>query len=285
MNALLMTVCLCLAAADEPVEADVVIRQATIHDGSGEPARQGDIAIRGDRIAAVGQFAYRGNPRIVAAEGLIVAPGFIDLHNHSDSPITRPATRLNQNFLLQGCTTVVTGNCGGGRLDVEDYLREIDDHRAGTNVAHLIPQGEARRRAVGEDKRPPSTDELDAMKQLIQEGMRAGAFGMSTGLIYNPSSYADTRELIELSRVVAAHGGIYVSHMRNEGTRLLESIAETLAIGREAGLPVHISHFKVSGRKAWGLAPDAIQAVVAARKAGQRVTADQYPYIASSTSL
>jgi N-acyl-D-aspartate/D-glutamate deacylase len=138
---------------------------------------------------------------------------------------------------------------------------------------------------MGDEKRPPSQDELAEMKRLVEQGMKDGAFGMSTGLIYNPSSYADTSELIELSRVVAAHGGIYVSHMRNEGSRLLDSIAETLKIGREAALPVHISHFKVSGRSAWGLAPDAIRAVTTAREQGQRVTADQYPYIASSTSL
>lgn len=285
MNPLFIALCCVLPAADESVQADVVIRGAMLHDGSGAPAGNGDVAIRGERIVAVGQFSVAGNPRVVSAEGLIAAPGFIDLHNHSDEPITRPATRLNKNFLCQGCSTIVTGNCGGGRPDVAKYLSEIDEHRTGTNVAHLIPQGDVRKLVMGIEKRPPSPDELARMKELVEQGMRDGAFGMSTGLIYTPSSYADTRELVELSRIVAAHGGIYASHMRNEGSRVLDSIQETLTIGEQAGLPVHISHFKISGRKSWGLAPDAIHAVATAREKGQRVTADQYPYIASSTSL
>jgi N-acyl-D-amino-acid deacylase len=274
-----------LFAADGPVLADIVIRRATIHDGSGAAPMVGDVAIRGDRIVAIGQFETAGEPRQINAEGLVVCPGFIDLHNHSDEPITRSSTRQNKNFLWQGCTTIVTGNCGGGRVDVAEYLAEVDKQGAGSNVAHLIPQGNVRQRIVGGQKRPATADEISRMKQLVDQGMRDGAFGMSTGLIYTPSLYADTNELIELSKVVASHGGIYASHMRNEGNRLLDSIQETLTIGQQAGLPVHISHFKVSGRSAWGIAPDAIQAVAAAREKGQRVTADQYPYIASSTSL
>ncbi len=286
MTHLFFAASLALFAVNAPIDADIVVTNATIHDGSGQPAQLGDVALRGDRIVAVGKFETAGNPRMIDGTGLVIAPGFIDLHNHSDEPITQPATCGNRNFLLQGCTTIVTGNCGGGRVDVGDYLRQIDEQEgAGTNVAHLVPHGSVRQRAMGGDKRPPTPDELNKMRQLIGQGMRDGAFGMSTGLIYTPGSFAATAELVELAKVVAEHGGLYASHMRNEGTNLLDSITETLTIGREANLPVHISHFKVSGRNAWGLAPDAIRAVATAREKGDRITADQYPYIASSTSL
>lgn len=268
-----------------PLEADFVLANAQLHDGTGAAAVQGSLAIKGDRIVAVGEFEVAEGTETIDATGLIVAPGFVDLHNHSDTPITKAETRLNKNFITQGVTTIVTGNCGGGRADVEQYLAQIDEAGAGTNVVHLIPQGAIRREVIGREKRPASPDELEQMKHRCDAAMKAGAWGMSTGLIYVPSKYADTAELIALAKVVAGHGGIYVSHMRNENTRLLESIDETLAIGKQADLPVHISHFKASGRGAWGLAADAVRKVQAAREAGMHVTADQYPYIASSTSL
>jgi N-acyl-D-aspartate/D-glutamate deacylase len=280
------TLCLLLAVtAADPIDADVVLRNAEIYDGTGQQPITGDVAIKGDHIVAVGSFKTANVVREIKADGLVIAPGFIDLHNHSDTPITKPETRLNKNFLTQGVTTIVTGNCGGGRADVGKYLSEIDEHGAGTNVVHLIPQGALRRKVIGSAKRPPSSKELEEMKQHVEQGMRDGAWGMSTGLIYVPSKYADTTELVELAKLVSHHGGIYASHMRNENTRLLESIDETLAIGKQADLPVHISHFKASGRAAWGLAADAVRKVQEARDAGQTVTADQYPYIASSTSL
>ena len=272
-------------SAGPSIEADIVIRNADLYDGTGQPAVRADVAIRDDRIVAIGKFEITGTPRQIDARGLIIAPGFIDLHNHSDTPITRPGTRLNKNYVTQGCTTIVTGNCGGGQVDVGDYLDAIDRQGAGTNVVHLIPHGAVRRRVMRREKRPPTPHELEQMKELFEQGMRAGAWGMSTGLIYVPSKYADLSELVELARVVSRFGGIYASHMRNENTRILEAIDEALAIGKAADLPVHISHFKASGRAAWGLAADAVSKVQQARLGGQRVTCDQYPYIASSTSL
>jgi N-acyl-D-amino-acid deacylase len=274
-----------LFAAD-PVTAELVLRGGTIHDGTGGAAVVGDVAIRGDRVVAVGQFDAAGSPRVIDCRGLIVAPGFIDLHSHSDSGIVVPQTRSNANFLMQGCTTVVTGNCGGGPTDVADYFRKIDADGAGTNVLHLLPHGSLRSRVMaGDANRPPSPAELDEMKQLADRAMRDGACGVATGLIYTPGSFSKTAELIAIAEVVSRHGGIYASHIRNEGTQLLESLDEILKIGETAKLPVHVSHIKVSGRTAWGLAPDAIQKLRAARAAGQAVTADQYPYTASSTSL
>jgi N-acyl-D-amino-acid deacylase len=276
---------LSLLAAD-PVTADLVLRGGTIHDGNGGDGVVGDVAIKGDRIVGLGKFEVAGSPRVIDCKGLIVAPGFIDLHSHSDSGIVQAKTRSNANFLMQGCTTVVTGNCGGGPTDVAEYFRKIDEGGAGTNVLHLLPHGSLRGRVMqGDANRPPSPAELEEMKQLADKAMRDGACGMATGLIYTPGSFSKTDELIAIAQVVAKHGGIYASHIRNEGTQLLESLDEILKIGNEAKLPVHVSHIKASGRTAWGLAPDAIQKLRDARAAGQRVTADQYPYTASSTSL
>jgi N-acyl-D-aspartate/D-glutamate deacylase len=270
----------------QPVPADLVLQGGTVYDGSLREGVVADVAIRGDRIVAVGQFEWAGSPRVISCRGWIVAPGFIDLHSHSDGGITQPATRLNANFLMQGCTTVVTGNCGSGPTDVAEYFRQIDAHGAGTNVLHLIPHGSLRRQVMqGDANRPPTPAELQAMQQKVEQGMRDGACGLSTGLIYTPGTFAKTEELVALARVVARFGGLYASHIRNEGSQLLESIDEILTVGQQAGLPVHVSHLKVSGRPNWGLAPEAIARLRQARQAGQRVTADQYPYTASSTSL
>ena len=284
-----MTAALLLAAsllATDPIPADLVLRGGAVYDGSNNEGMVGDVAIKGDKIAAVGKFDVAGSPRIIDCKGLIVAPGFIDLHSHSDSGIVQPRTRGNTNFLTQGCTTVVTGNCGGGPTDVAEYFGKIDKDGAGTNVLHLLPHGSLRRQVLkGEANRPPSPDELRQMRELADEAMRDGACGMATGLIYVPGSFSKTDELIAIAEVIGKHGGIYASHIRNEGSQLLESLDEILKIGKDAKLPVHVSHIKVSGRPNWGLAPDAIAKIRAAREAGQRITADQYPYTASSTSL
>jgi N-acyl-D-aspartate/D-glutamate deacylase len=284
MHAVLL-VALLFQVDSKPVAADVVIHRAMIYDGSGKPGLSGAIAIQGDRIVAVGRFAVQGQPRVIDGKGLIVAPGFIDLHTHSDNPIVRPATRANLNYLMQGVTTIVTGNCGSGPVDVAAFYKKIDEHGAGSNVAHQIPHNSLRQQVMGNVARPPTKDELERMKGLVERGMRDGAWGLSTGLIYTPGSYADTDELVELAQVAAEHRGFYASHIRGEGIELLTSVNEILEIGRRAKLPVHISHMKASGRKVWGKSADAIALVEQARANGQIVTADQYPYTASSTSL
>src|SRR5262245_37947055 len=284
MHAVLFVTLSFLAA--DPIAADLVLRGGTVYDGSNSEGTLGDVAIKADRIVAVGKFDLAGSPKIIDCKGLIIAPGFIDLHSHSDSGIVQPKTRQNANFLMQGCTTVVTGNCGSGPTDVADYFRKIDTDGAGTNILHLLPHGSLRNRVMkGDANRPPSPEELSEMKQLADQAMRDGACGMATGLIYTPGSFSKTDELIAIAEVVGKHRGIYASHIRNEGSQLLESLDEILRIGRAAKLPVHVSHIKVSGRPNWGLAPEAIAKLRAARGSGQRVTADQYPYIASSTSL
>jgi N-acyl-D-amino-acid deacylase len=277
---------MCLLLPTEPaVEADVVLRGATLYDGSGSPGIIGDLAVRGERIVAVGRFTLAGKPRILDGKGLIVAPGFIDLHTHSDTPLQRPDTRANLCYLRQGVTTVVTGNCGAGPTDVAKYFRTLESGGIGSNVIHQAPHNNLRRRVMKNANRAPTADELRQMEELVDRAMKDGAWGLSTGLIYNPGTYAKTDELIALAKVAARHGGFYASHIRDEGAGVLAALDEALTIGREAKLPVHISHLKASGRSAWGLAADEIALIAKARKAGQAVSADQYPYIASSTSL
>jgi N-acyl-D-aspartate/D-glutamate deacylase len=215
----------------------------------------------------------------------VIAPGFIDLHNHSDSVIVQDGTRANMNYVLQGCTTIVTGNCGSGPVNVKDYYELINSAGAGTNVVHLLPQGNLRREVVGTSRRKATHDEIVRMRELTEKAMLDGAWGMSTGLIYVPSSYASTDELVAIAKVVGEKGGIYASHIRGEGSGLLDSINEAIEIGRRARLPVHVSHFKSSGRDNWGLVRVAVDVINRAREKGQVVTADQYPYRASSTSL
>jgi N-acyl-D-amino-acid deacylase len=282
------TLFLLLAIAAEPATADFVIKGATIYEGSGQPGYIGDVAIAGDKIVAVGKITVAGSPRVIEGTGLAIAPGFIDLHTHCDAIGAADAKanqRINKCYLTQGVTTVITGNCGAGPVDVKAYYDRIDKNGVGTNVAHLVPHNAVRTRAMGNANRQPTEAELHTMESLVDAGMKDGAWGMSTGLIYTPGTYAKTDEIIALAKVVSKDRGIYASHIRHEDTRLLEAIEETLTIGREAKLPVHVSHIKASGQKAWGLSADAIALVQKARSGGMTVTADQYPYVASSTSL
>lgn len=282
---LLSTLLQARATANESIAADILLVGGTLHIGDGEPGRVGDLAIRGGKIVAVGKFECGQVKRMLDCTGMIVSPGFIDLHNHSDGPLTRKDTRAAINYLTQGCTTIVTGNCGSGPINVGAYYDKLDKYGVGINVAHLLPQGSLRRDVMGSERREATSEELARMKELATKAMFDGAWGMSSGLIYVPSSYADTTELSEIAKVVALHGGIYASHIRGEGTGLLDAVDEALEIGRTAKLPVHISHFKSSGKDSWGLVRTAIEVIRREREAGQVITADQYPYTASSTSL
>lgn len=274
-----------LDAQDEAIEADVLIQGATIHDGTGAPGQVGDLAIKGDRIVAVGKFQVKGTPRVIDGTALVIAPGFIDLHTHSDTQLTKPDTRSNLCYLLQGATTVVTGNCGFGPVDVTAYHKTLEQGGIGTNALHQVPHNAVRQQVMGNVNRAPSDKELQQMEALTDAGMRAGAWGMSTGLIYNPGTYAKTDEIVALAKVVAKHHGLYASHIRDESTGVLAAIEEILTIARLAGIRIHISHIKVSGRRAWGRAVDVIALIRRERAKGVPVTADQYPYVASSTSL
>ena len=273
------------AAHADPVDADWLLTGATVIDGTGKPGVRADVALRGQKIVAVGTFERGSIAQELDCRGLVIAPGFIDLHNHSDSQVVDPQTRANINFLMQGCTTIVTGNCGSGPVDAAEYYRKIDEAGCGTHVAHLLPQGSLREQVVGLAQRGATDEELRQMRDLARRAMEAGAWGMSTGLIYVPSSYATTAEIASIAEVVGESGGLYASHIRGEGLQLLASVQEALDIGAQAGCPVHVSHFKASGQEAWGLVQRAAELIEQARQQGRKVTADQYPYIASSTSL
>ncbi|MBX9579506.1 MAG: D-aminoacylase [Gemmataceae bacterium] len=275
------------APAAEP-DTNVVFRGATLYDGTDQPGVKGDLHIKGDRIVAVGAVGTVEGAKEVDAAGLVICPGFIDLHTHCDTSnpgLTSKAGRANANYVRQGVTTVVTGNCGAGPVDVGKFFASLEAGGVGTNVVHLAPHNDIREAAMGNANRPPTAAELAKMEALTDKAMADGAWGLATGLIYTPGTYARTDEIVTLARVSARHGGLYASHIRDEGTALLDALDEAIKIGREAGCRVHVSHIKASGPKAWGKSADAVALIEAARKNGQQVTADQYPYAASSTSL
>lgn len=271
-------------AADPP--KTTLVRNATILDGTGKLGYAGDLLLTGDRITAVGDAGKVKADREIDGTGLIACPGFIDLHTHCDGGITASAkNRANANYVRQGCTTVVTGNCGSGPVDAAKFFAKLEDGGVGTNVIHLAPHNSIREAVMGNSNRPPTADEQAKMEALADKAMAAGTWGLATGLIYNPGTYAKTEEIIGLAKVAARHGGLYASHIRDEGNGLLAAIEEALRVGRESGCPVHVSHIKASGTAAWGKSSEAVALIEAARKKGQPATADQYPYIASSTSL
>jgi N-acyl-D-aspartate/D-glutamate deacylase len=264
---------------------DVVLRGGTIVDGSGGEPYQGDVAVRGDRIVGVGELEIGSARQTIDCKGLVICPGFIDLHNHSDHSILTPETRDSRCYLTQGCTTLVTGNCGGGRGDVGKFYDELAADGVGINIAHLAPHGSLRDQVMGKVRRAPTDEELRQMQRLVDAAMQEGAWGMSTGLQYVPGAYANTDELVAIATVVSKHGGIYASHIRDESDELIESIEEVLEIARRANLHCHISHLKSSKARNWGKIRAAAHVIEQARQDGLRITADQYPYTASSTSM
>ncbi|HJQ25486.1 MAG TPA: D-aminoacylase [Blastocatellia bacterium] len=264
-------------------EFDVAIINGRIVDGTGNPWFYGSVAIKGDRIVQVGAVDPQRAARVIDAKGMIVAPGFIDVHTHVEGNLAAVPTA--DNFIYMGVTSLVTGNCGSSALQVGDFLSQLEAKGISVNIATLVGHGSVRREVMKEEARDPSGDELNQMRAIVERAMRDGAVGMSTGLIYVPGTYAKTAEVAELAKVVARYGGVYATHMRDEGNQVTDSIKEALAIGEQAGLPVEISHFKVSSKKRWGDSRTTCQMVADARARGQQVTVDQYVYTASSTSL
>jgi N-acyl-D-amino-acid deacylase len=272
-----------LLAAAPVARFDVLLRGGRIVDGSGNPWYTADVGVRDGRVAAVGRLDEAAATKVVDARGLVVAPGFIDVHTHVESGLAQRPTA--DNFLLDGVTTLVTGNCGGSAVDLPGFFEPLRAGGLSPNLATLIGHNSVRRAAMGAEERDPTPEELARMETLVDEAMRAGAVGLSTGLIYVPGTYARTPEVVSLARVAARHGGVYASHIRSEGEAVFAAIEEAVDVGRQAGLPVQISHFKVSNRKLWGQSGKTIALVDRARAAGLDVTVDQYPYTASSTNL
>ncbi|WP_211260701.1 N-acyl-D-amino-acid deacylase family protein [Pseudoxanthomonas dokdonensis] len=284
------------AAGDAPVAAltqvDVVIRGGTVYDGSGGDPRQQDVVVSDGRIVALTDDAsrhYRAR-RLLDAKGMVVAPGFIDAHAHPKTYITSPdaSVRRNLPWLYQGVTTLMVGVDGDGSPRVAEQRRWFDNHGVGTNLAPYVGFGPVRRAVLREDDRHPDADELQAMRELVANGMCEGAFGFSTGLFYAPQSFADTDEVVALAHEAALRGGIYDTHQRDESSYtlgLLDSTREALEIGRRAGLPVHIAHLKALGVDVQGQAGALVRLIDDARTQGQQVSADQYPWLASGTNL
>src|SRR5215472_831897 len=298
LGALLTFICFCGSlflgcqgrAGAAPARLDLLLLGGQIVDGSGSAPRAADVGIRSERIVFLGDASKKKvtSERTLDARGLIVCPGFIDPHTHTMEDLSSPTRRGNVNYLLQGVTTVVTGNDGGGSPNIAKTLDRWQKQGVGTNALLLVGHGAVRHEVLGNADVQPTPEQLESMKALVRNAMQEGAFGMSTGLFYVPGSFAKTEEVIELSKVVAAMGGYYDSHMRDEDSYsigLLGSIEETIGIGREAKIPVHISHIKALGPQVWGKSIEAIQMIQKARTEGVDVTADQYPYTASGSSL
>lgn len=265
-----------------PQRFDLAINNARIVDGTGNPWFRGSIGIANGKIALISRRDITNADRVIDAGGMIVAPGFIDVHAHTEDIFTNPTA---ENFLRMGVTSLVTGNCGGSTTDVAEFLGKIKTTPLAVNLATLIAHGSVRAKVMGLENRDPSPEEQQRMNAMVEKAMREGAVGLSTGLIYVPGTFAKTEEVVELARVASRFGGIYASHIRNEGNEVVDAINEAINIGEAAKIPVEISHFKISSRALWGRSSQTIGLVESARKRGLQVTVDQYAYTASSTSL
>lgn len=297
-NRYLLSLILLLAACsgERPEEAaniatesfDILLLGGAIYSGENAGPVMADLGISGGRIAAIGDLGGREADLILDVSGLAVVPGFIDIHSHAvreeaDDGIFRWPDA--ENLIRQGVTTVISGPDGSSPLPVSDTLAALEANPAAVNFGTFVGHGSIRALIVGEDDRPPSEEELQQMRDEVANAMQQGAFGLSSGLIYPPGRFASTEEVIELARVVAQYGGIYISHMRQEGLDVLKSVAETIRIGEEGGLPTQITHHKIIGAPMWGRSVETLAMIDEARARGVDVSIDQYPYTASSTRL
>ena len=262
---------------------DIIIRSGKIVDGTGNPWYRADLGIKGGKIAAIGILEGRKAKRVIDAESMIVSPGFIDIHTHTERRM--PEIPSVENYIRQGVTTVVGGNCGGSPYPIGEFIRNIRKTRISLNLVLLVGHNTIRREVIGTENREPTSEELEEMRQLVERAMKEGAVGMSTGLKYVPGTYSRTDEVVELAKVVAGYGGFYATHMREEGLGLIEAVREAIEIGRKAKIPVQISHHKVVGKSMWGNSVKTLQLIDEAVGEGLDITLDQYPYPATSTGL
>lgn len=279
-------VALCGSAWGQDNEVDLLIRNARVVDGTGSPWFRSNVTIDNGHIVDVGATLNVNARRTIDAAGRVLAPGFIDVHTHVESYNGRDGLQKlprADNYVLDGVTTIVTGNCGGSEIDIAGWNRSLEG--LGINVATFIGHNSVRRAVVGLDDRAPTQLELEQMQALVDRAMRDGAVGFSTGLLYVPGTYATTEEVISLAETASRHGGIYASHIREQGAKLHDSIDEAVRIGREANMPVQISHLKIKGRTRWGQIGDAIELIESYRRQGIDVVVDAYPYERASTNL
>ncbi len=276
--------CFLLATLARADSYDLIIRRASLIDGTGKPAYSGDLAIRGDRIVAVGQLPAGSTAKTeIDAAGRAVAPGFIDVHTHSEDITEIP---IAENFLRMGVTTIITGNCGGSKLHVAEFFADIVKTKVAVNVATLIGHNTVRGQVMGGSfARPPTSEELAKMCAHVDQAMKDGAVGLSTGLLYLPGTFAKTDEIVALAKAAAAHDGIYVSHMRHENSQIRDALDEVVTIAREAKIRADVSHIKLSGPTAWGRADEILSYLDGLRAQGIGITQDQYVYTASSTGI
>ena len=262
---------------------DLVIKNGRVVDGTGNPWVYADVAIQNGRIAKVGTIPLVDAKRTIDATGLIVAPGFIDVHAHVEGSLeAQPGA---PNFIHDGVTTVITGNCGGSSSNLKTYFDTLRMQGTSINVGSLIGHNSVRMKVMKMAFREPTAREQASMETLVEQAMKDGAVGISTGLIYTPGTYARTPEVVNLAKAASRYGGVYASHIRNEGQNVKQAVEEAIQISREAHIPVEISHFKVASKPLWGKSTETVELVEAARREGLDVTVDQYPYTASSTSL
>ncbi len=282
MKWLLLLFCFPLLAGAQPA-CDLLLRNGKIIDGTGNSWYYGSVAIKDGKIIAIGRDVNNPAKKIIDASGLIIAPGFIDVHTHLEGDEAKEP--FAANFIYDGVTTCITGNCGSSNVDISKYLKWIDSLKLSINVATLIGHNDVRKAVMGRANRDATPAEMQQMEQLVDKAMKDGAVGLSTGLIYIPGTYTKTPEIVALAKIASAYHGVYASHMRDEGDSVTQAIEEALTIGREAKIPVEISHFKLSGQQNWGRSKITVPMIEAARKEGIEVTIDQYPYTASSTSI
>ena len=262
---------------------DVLIHNGKIIDGTGNSWFYGDVAVKDGKIAAIGKLQHATATRLIDAKGKIVAPGFIDVHAHIEGGVFERPTA--DNYIYDGVTTVVTGNCGGSANDLKIFFSQLDSMQSSINIASLVGHNTVRRLVMGLNDKLATPAEQAKMEELVAQAMQDGAVGLSTGLIYLPGMYSNTDEVVGLAKVAAKYNGVYASHIRNEENGVLGAINEAVNIGKQANIPVQISHFKVSGRANWGRSKETLPLIEQARKDGYDVTIDQYPYTASSTNL
>jgi N-acyl-D-amino-acid deacylase len=271
-----------VAASAQVPSFDIVITGGLLIDGSGQPARRADVAIRKGRIVSIGKIPASRGLEAIDAAGLVVAPGFIDVHTHADRIVDRP---FAENFVRMGVTTVIAGNCGSSALDIDEALGEVEREGISVNFATLIGHNTVRQAVMGTANRMATIGDLAKMRSLVWRGMADGAVGFSTGLQYVPGTYARSGEIVDLARIAANAGAVYATHMRHEGTALEAALDETLRIGFATGARVQISHLKVDSPSKWGASEKALAMIDAARKRGVNVLADQYAYTAASSTL
>ncbi len=279
--AILFPVALSLTAA--AADYDLLFRNARVVDGTGNPWYLADVGVKDGRIAAIGRLNGKTAERVIDAARRVLAPGFIDVHTHIEGGIEK--VPRGDNYLLDGVTTVVTGNCGGSRLDLAQWFQQLEETRIGLNIASLIGHNTVRAEVMGTSFKKADDEEIRRMQALVEKGMQDGAVGLSTGLIYIPGTYSDTREVVALAEAAGKTGGVYASHMRDEGEFVLAAIEEAIKAGRAGNLRVQLSHFKIDNRRLWGYSEQSLALVEKYRREGVDVVVDQYPYDRSSTNL